>query len=219
MPGKLKKLLLKNQLTLIVDLPENDLALASMALSAGADALQLNLNGAEGSWEHDLSSIFRVREDVPVGLFIGRDLSEKEFVKLSRYPFDFINIDIGLLAGLSSKLKKFSRIVSLNEKFSISRLLELEGLGADVLDAAIISPSGKGHQLLVGDLQNYIAIVMSAGISVIIPTQRKIHLSEVPIIWDTGAKGLLLTPVVIGNSAKSIERSVKEFRIAVDDLG
>jgi hypothetical protein len=54
---------------------------------------------------------------------------------------------------------------------------------------------------------------------VIVPTQRSIRTSEVAIIADTGAKGLMLTPVVTGTIPKHVEKAVREYRIAVDDLG
>ena len=53
----------------------------------------------------------------------------------------------------------------------------------------------------------------------IIPAQRAIRPSETAIIADTGARGLMLTPVVTGTTAKHVESNTREFRVAVDDLG
>jgi len=88
----------------------------------------------------------------------------------------------------------------------------------DAIDAAIIPPNQLGKELIVGDLQNYIAIAMSSNIPVMVPTQRSIKPSEIPIIWDTGAKGLILTKVVLGDNIKSFTKAVSEYRIAVDDI-
>ncbi len=76
-----------------------------------------------------------------------------------------------------------------------------------------------GKELVIGDLQNYIAIALSSNLPVIIPTQRHIKPSEVAIVWDTGIKGLMLTRVVLGETAKTLEKAVREYRIAIDDLG
>jgi hypothetical protein len=70
----------------------------------------------------------------------------------------------------------------------------------------------------VGDLQQYIGIVISAGLPVIIPTDLAIKPSEVAILWDTGAKAVLMTPKALGKNPKAVENNVRQFRIAVDDL-
>jgi hypothetical protein len=213
---KLVNLLNKNKLTLAVALPENKLDLALAAVSGGAEALML-------SFKDDQSGIAEIikQSKVPVGLSLAPQLAKnaKKLNELAALGADFLTMEINYFIDFASKVKKASRILALNDQFSYDELIELSRLGAEAIDAAIIPVAGAGKEMVIGDLQNYISIVLSAGIPVIIPTQRALRSSEVAIISDTGAKGLLLTPVVTGTSAAHLEKAVREFRLAADDLG
>jgi hypothetical protein len=202
--SKLLKMMKEKPLTLIVHLPENKAELAEAAEAAGAEALMID----QGYDEEKILQAVKI----PVGLNAG-ELKETEL------KFDFINFPAEALAEFG-KLKKIARIASLNENYTLDKLMLVSEKEIDAVDAAIIPLHQFGKELVIGDLQNYIAITLSsAKLPVIIPTQRNIKPSEVAIIWDTGVKGLMLTRVVLGETAKSLEKAVKEYRIAIDDLG
>jgi len=216
---RLIELLVQQKMTLIVALPENNEALATAAAAAGADALQLSL---VESWQPEKAKIVEIVEQskLPVGLALGqKKLTDQALKEIAACGFDFFMADLLAVPNYSAQLTKLSRIAALNSRFSVDNLIDLGELGADALSAAIIPTSGWGKELVVGDLQNYISIVLSTGIPVIIPTERCVRPSEVAIIADTEAKGLLITPVVSGQTAKGLEKVVREFRLAVDELG
>jgi len=221
---RLTELLNINKLTLVVDLPKNDPALAEAAIAGGADALQLHLNtrgaGDFQTEKGNLTKILRATS-IPVGLLSGnpKEINQADVKQMGKMGFDFINMKREALPEYYAKIKGLARILGLGNRFTIDLVLGIGEHGADALDATIIPTTEQGKDLVVGDLQNYISIIIAAGIPVIIPTQRSIRPSEVAIISDTEAKGLMLTPVVLGTSAKHIERNVNEFRVAVDDLG
>lgn len=221
---KLVELLTKNKMTLIAALPKNDPQLAKAAIAGGADALQLHLNvKGTGDFQEEKANLEEIigLSKVPVGIVPGnkKQPDEKEIKKIIAMGFDFVNMKRENLPDYYSRIKGVSKVMGLGNRFTIDLVLGIGEHGADALDAAIIPVSEHGKDLVVGDLQNYISIVISAGIPVIIPTQRAIRSSEVAIISDTEARGLLLTPVVLGTTAKHIEKKVREFRVAVDDLG
>jgi hypothetical protein len=203
-------------MTLIVALPENDLEMAEAAIEAGADALQLDFRGEKAKPKKILD-----KADIPVGIVpSGKNLaSDKELQEIAKLGFDFISAEMGVAPAHFFSAKKISKILSLNSKFNIDQLIEISAMQSDALDAAIIPASGWGKELVVGDLQNYISIVLSANIPVIIPTQRSIRPSEVAIIADTGAKGLLLSSIVTGATPKQIAETVREYREAIDEIG
>jgi hypothetical protein len=213
---RLTELLNINKLTLIVDLPQNDPVLAEAAIAAGADALQLHYDNDQEKLKKILKST-----SIPAGIMINKpaQVEKKEVQALGKLGFDFINMKRDDLPEYYSNIKGMAKILGLGNRFTIDLVLGVGEHGADALDAAIIPTAEQGKDLVVGDLQNYISIIIAAGIPVIIPTERAIRPSEVAIISDTEAKGLMLTPVVLGTSAKHIEKNVKEFRVAVDDLG
>jgi hypothetical protein len=202
--SKLLKMLKEKPLTLIVHLPDNKVELAQAAEAAGAEALMID----QGFDEDKILKAVKI----PVGLNATEKLTGKN-------KYDFVNFPAEALLEFG-KLKKIARIAELNESYTLDKLMQVDEKEIDAVDAAIIPLHQFGKELVVGDLQNYIAITLSsAKLPVIIPTQRHIKPSEVAIIWDTGVKGLMLTRVVLGETAKSLEKAVKEYQIAIDDLG
>jgi hypothetical protein len=223
---KLVELLNKNKLTLIVSLPKNDPQLAAAAIKGGADALQLQLNVRDfGDFKSEKAGLADILElaNIPVGIMPGvkKHASQKEMQEMSRMGFDFFNMKMNNLPSYYPKIKGTNKVLvlGLGSRFTIDVVLGIGRYAADAIDAAIIPSTEAGRDLVVGDLQNYISIVISAGIPVIVPTQRAVRPSEAAIIADTGAKGLMLTPVVTGTTAKHVEANTREFRVAVDDLG
>ncbi|MFC1637514.1 hypothetical protein ACFL1W_00685 [Candidatus Margulisiibacteriota bacterium] len=221
---KLVELLNKNKLTLIVALPGNDPQLAEAAIKGGADALQLQLNVRDfGDFKSEKARLAEIHKlaKVPIGIMPGskKHASQKEMQEMIGMGFDFFNMKMDNLPDFYPKIKGPTKVLALGSRFTIDVILGIGKYAADAIDAAIIPSSEAGRNLVVGDLQNYISIVISAGIPVIVPTQRAVRPSEAAIISDTGAKGLMLTPVVTGTTAKHIEANTREFRVAVDDLG
>lgn len=202
---KLKRLLKKNKITLIVELLYNDPDLAELVQRLGADAILLD--SLDGS-DRVLNKLW-----IPAGLNLGSD-TEINISELE--PFDFVNFNISRLEEIKDFPK--TKIVSVSDNYSIDSLMNIDD-AAQAIDATIVPLTQGVKNLLVGDLQNYISIVISANLPVVIPTQRSIKPSEVAIISDAGAKGIILTKTVLGESARTYEKSIQAFRAAVDDLG
>ncbi len=228
--SKLIDALNKNILTLIVSLPENSSELARAAVEGGADALKVHINithqasGTKfGSFSEERGVLQDILDasDVPVGIVPGeKELpTEGEIGKLRDMGFDFFDIKLEFLPQWMAKVKNMGKIVALGKDYSIDNLMNVKGIGADGLEAAIISASDYGKDINVGDLQGYISIAISAGVPVIVPTQKSIKVSEVPIIADTGVKGLMIGAIVTGKTPNSIKKVTREFRTAIDDLG
>lgn len=218
---KLINLLNKNKMTIIVNVPENTTELAEAAIDGGADALLLHIQKEEFTQQKkELASIVK-NTDLPVGIAAGWEehLGKKRMNEILALGFDFFNIGLEYLSPTVMAVDTTSKILSLNSRFTLDEVVELSKSKFEAMDAAIIPSSGMGKELIIGDLQNYISIVLSAGIPVIVPTQRSIRPSEVAIVADTGARGMILTPVVTGTSVKHVKQNTQEFRVAVDDLG
>ncbi len=228
--SKLLEAFEKNLLTLIVSLPENSAELAKAAIAGGAHALKIHLNikhaasGTQfGTFREERSIIEDILEvaDIPVGIVPGEERlpTEKDMKELVALGIDFFDIKLKHLPPWMLKLKGIGKIAAIDENFSIDEILKFKGSGIDAIEAAVVPKSGYGKELISSDLQQYITLSTASGLPVVIPSQRRIAVSEVPIIWDTGAKALMIGAVVTGKTAKSIEKATKEFRFAVDDLG
>lgn len=205
--SKLLAMLKEKPLTLVVHLPENNIEMAQAAEKMGADALMVSQGYDE---EKVLDAV-----SIPVGLDLAAS-DPKSSASLLKLDFDFINFHPSHIEHYE-KFKK-TKIAMLDEEFTLDKLMSAMDKKIDAIDAAIIPIAQSPKELVVGDLQNYIAIALSSNLPVLIPTQRNIKSSEVPIIWDTGAKGLILTKVVLGDSVKSVSRVVAEYRVAIDNI-
>ncbi|OGC06304.1 hypothetical protein A2526_04185 [candidate division WOR-1 bacterium RIFOXYD2_FULL_36_8] len=192
-------------LTLIVHIPENVVDLAKAAESSGADVLIVSYDKEADKIPKEVS--------IPVGLDLSLS-APKDIESLS--GFDFINFNHNALDNYANF--KNTKVIILDDYYTLDKLMSITAKNIDAINAAIIPIRQKGKDLLVGDLQNYIAIALSSNLPVIIPTQRSIKVSEVSIIWDTGVKGLILTDVVLGKNIKLLSKAIKEYRVAIDDI-
>ncbi len=221
---RLIDLLDTKKMTLVAALAQNDPEMAEAAVAGGADALCLHINVRDfGDFKTEKEKLAAVLGtcELPVGVVTGmkKQASRHEIEEMIKMGFDFFNINIEHAPAYVPDLKQITKVMALGSRFTIDVVLGVGKFGANAIDAAIVPSSEHGKELKVGDLQNYISIVMTAGIPVIVPTQRSVKPSEVAIIADTGARGLMLTPVVTGKTAKGIKEMVQAFRVAVDDLG
>lgn len=207
----LRQLLHEKKFVLLTYLLDDSAPFARLAETAGADALISR--GDE--YVAEIASAVKI----PVGIeYTGlQQIRSKHFESIKKH-IDFITFAPAILASMP-KLNHLTKILALNEHFSLEELMRLKDQGADALDAAVLSGHLGKKELMVGDLQQYITICISSGLPVIVPTQRMIKPSEVAIIEDAGAKGILLTETVLGKTERSFEKAIQEFRIAVDDLG
>jgi len=228
--SRLIELMNRNILTLIVSLPENSPELAMAAVEAGADALKVHINikhraaGTKfGSLDDERAALQEILDvaDVPVGIVPGeKDVpGESEMKKLADMGFDFFDIKLKCLPEWMMKMKGLGRIVALEKDYAFDELMNINSVGADGVEAAIVSASEYGRELNVSDLQGYISVAISSKVPVVVPTQKAIRPSEVPIISDTGVKALMIGAVVTGKTVSSLKKATREYRIAIDDLG
>jgi len=228
--SKLTEALDRNKLTLIVSLPSNSAELAKAAVDGGADAIKVHLNiehAASGTKFGNLSEERAVLKDildvsdVPVGIVPGDKIlpTKEEMADLKTMGIDFFDIKLKFLPKWMADMKEFGRVVALEKDYAMDDLMGAKDLGVDGVEAAIVSTSDYGKDLIISDLQGYISMAISSGVPVIVPTQKSIRTSEVPIIADTGAKGLMIGAVVTGKTASSLKKATQAYRVAIDDLG
>jgi hypothetical protein len=215
--SKISKVIELNRFTLIVELAGFDAEIAHDAIEAGADVLLLNDHVEDA---HDLKACPRCI-DIPFGvnLINPKKLKPGLYEDLEKYGVDFIEYSIQTPPAQIDKVKKLGKMQSLGADYTLDKLMELKDDNADVVNATIFSKSEWGKELSVGDLQHFISICISSNVPVLVPTQKRIRPSEVSIIWDTGAKGLILTPNMLPKKKEELIEVIQEYRAAVDDLG
>jgi GTPase Era involved in 16S rRNA processing len=217
--AKLLNLLNKNTFSLLVELPKVDAVMVEAALAGGVDAILFSVSDLQELKESKKEIIRLAKEvEVPVGLSIAllQGAAEKTLKELVA-AVDFVEVAEEGIRKIK-KIKGVNKLVRLDDSSSMEELLKLSEEGAEVVDAAIIPKSRQQKEMTVGELQQYISIVISAALPVIIPTDLAIKPSEVAILWDAGAKAILLTPNILGRDPRAAEKNILQFRIAVDDL-
>jgi len=212
--SRLVSFLSKEPLTLIVKLAENTVEMAKAAEASGADAICLSYSEDKDVLRDIIDAV-----KIPVGMSLDENiLTEAEMKDFKKLGFDFIDIPLNDAPDHLLKMGGFGRILSLDPDYSELDLTRLSDRPIDGLNAAVIMPEDWGKDLNVGDLQQYITIAMSTTLPVIVPAQKSIRASEVPIIWDTGAKGIMIGGNIVGNSIESLKAVVKEYRSAMETI-
>ena len=212
--SRLVSFLSKEPLTLIVKLAENTVEMAKAAEASGADAICLSYSEDKDVLRDIIDAV-----KIPVGMSLDENiLTEAEMKDFKKLGFDFIDIPLNDAPDHLLKMGGFGKILSLDPDYSELDLTRLSDRPIDGLNAAVIMPEDWGKDLNVGDLQQYITIAMSTTLPVIVPAQKSIRASEVPIIWDTGAKGIMIGGNIVGNSIESLKAVVKEYRSAMETI-
>ncbi|MBU0687188.1 MAG: hypothetical protein KKB81_04995 [Candidatus Margulisbacteria bacterium] len=219
--AKLLNLMQSNPLTLLVSLPENTLGFAKAAVEAGADTITLVIDSYE-KYLAEKDNLFEIikKAEVPVGISLNttEDFEAADYKNMIAAGADYIAVPIIKVPPLLKEQKEIAQVYILNKDYTIDELLNIKEVDKVVLEAKISKHKESGREINVGDLQNYITMATSTHLPIIVPTEKRIHPSEVPIIWDTGVKGIELTSVVLGQSEKSLQKVTREYRMAIDDL-
>ncbi|MFC1559617.1 hypothetical protein ACFLZ2_01660 [Candidatus Margulisiibacteriota bacterium] len=227
--SKLLKLFKEKPLTLIVSLPENSAELAEAAERGGADAIKIHMNMKHaasgtvfGPFDQEKEAVKAILDKVkvPVGIVPGNEIlpAKEDMAALKKMGIDFFDLFHSRIPNWMFNLKGFGKVAALNEEYSVERLMELKDLRMDCLEAAIIPKSDYGKDLTVSDLQNYITIAVTSPLPVIVPTQKFIRTSDVPLLWDAGVAALMIGAIVAGDSSTSIHEATKKFKAEIGKL-
>jgi hypothetical protein len=188
--------------------------MAKAAEEAGAGAICMNYSDDKGVIKEIIEAV-----KIPVGMSLDENiLSEAEMNEFKKLGFDFIDIPSNDAPDHLLEKGGFGRIVALGPDYGELDLTKLSDRPIDGLDAAVIEPEEWGKDLNVGDLQQYITIAMSTTLPVIVPAQKSIKASEVPIIWDAGVKGIMIGAAITGDTPASLKAVIGEYRTAVESI-
>lgn len=216
---------------LVVSLPENSAEMAKAAIDEGATALKLHLNchhrasgtkfGSFSQERHNLDDIARVARDARchLGIMAGaeRCASREELEILSGMGFEFFDIYARDLPGHLLGFRSLRKVVAFGEDYDLEEVRALKDMGVDALEASIIPPEGYGMQLTAADLLKYRSIVNACKLPVIVPTQRKVTLDDLPLLRDTGVSSLMIGAVVTGSTVEGLRRAVRMFHTALTE--
>lgn len=216
---------------LIVSLPANSAELARAAIDEGASALKVHLNchhrasgtkfGSFSQERKTLDEICRLARDAKVhmGIMAGAEkcATREELEILSGMGFEFFDVYARDLPAHLLGIRSLRKVLAVGDDYDLEEVRALKDTGADALEASIIPADGYGKPLTASDLLKYRVLVSASKLPVIVPTQRKLTLDDLPILRDTGVSSLMIGAVVTGSTTEGLRRSVRMFRTALSE--
>ncbi|WP_045521458.1 hypothetical protein [Neobacillus niacini] len=230
MTASLKQNLTENKMTLIVSLPENRFDLARAAIQTGVDAVKLHVNvnhRASGNMFKSVESyveIFRsIRDEFsgPLGIVPGGsfgDIKQSEMEQLIALGFNFYSIYAHDKPSWMLGLDKIEKTFAISSDYSLETIGNVKHLGVTALEASIIRGEEYGSPLTFKDVLAYNWLVQHVDVPVLVPSQRKLVPSDIPLLAKAGVKAVMLGAIVIGHTEESIQHAIISFRNAIDSL-
>ena len=216
---------------LLVSITQNDPELAKIALENGADAVKVHLNCAHfasgtdfGSWEAEKENIARVAEVVkpyiPLGIVTGAEVvpPAEDLTEIRRFGFDFWDLFAHHIPPEYLKWEEMAHMSAVGPDWTPEFVKDLVSLGVNVIESSIIPRTMYRTRLTAADLCLYKRLVRSAGVPVIVPTQKKVRPDEVRFLQEVGVKGLAIGAVVTDLGKTHLGERVAAFRKAIDDI-
>ncbi len=216
---------------LLVSITQNDPKLARIALENGADAIKVHLNCAHfasgtnfGSWEAEKEKIIKVAEvvrpHIPLGIVTGAEVvpEAQELSEIRQFGFDFWDLFANHIPPEYLKWRELAHMSAVGPNWTPEFVQDLVSLGVDVIESSIIPRDLYRTRLTAADLCQYKRLVRSAGVPVIVPTQKKIRPDEVKYLQEVGVSGLAIGAVVTGLGTAYLGERVAAFRKAIDDI-
>ncbi|MDD4069782.1 MAG: hypothetical protein PHF05_04930 [Candidatus Izemoplasmatales bacterium] len=228
--NRLLKKMQESKMTLIASLPRNDYNLAKLAWESGADAIKVHANVFHNASQNDFGSLadfkaefLKILKDspVPVGLVPGgsAESSEEVMDEIVEMGFDFLSLYAHHTPATFYYDLRINNFLSVNSSYSYQEISELTNNGyADMLELSIIDKEEYGTRLNARDLSKYQTIASLSDIPCVVPSQKFMKSKDVPLLYQTGVKAVMLGAVVFGKDASNLESALKAFRKEIDQL-
>jgi len=218
--------LIRERPRLIVSLPQNDPELARAAMDGGADALKVHLNvthDASGTRFGTLDEERNRLEDIiaiglPVGIVPGvADSlpSRSDMDELARMGIDFFDLYDHDMPAWMTNFDAMTRTIAASDRTPLSAVAQVERLGFEMLEGAIIPHDGYGLPLSVADLMNYQQLRAATNLPIIVPTQRAIVPNDLPSLLQIGIDALMIGAIVTGRTPDSLRKTTSDFAEAI----
>lgn len=226
---RLRNELDRNKMTIIVALPANSPEMARSAERNGAHAIKTHINMVHraskvrfGSLEEERSALTEILQTVqiPVGLVPGAslDVSPEDIRILAAMGFDFYDMFCQFMRPQLFKVPGISVMGAVDSSYDLPTIMALGRPPLQMIEIAIIPSSGYGERLSIVDLVRYREVAAQLQVPAIIPSQRTLTAEDVPYLYETGAKALLIGVLSTGTEPDVLAEQIAAFRDAVERL-
>ncbi|MCP8615907.1 hypothetical protein [Salirhabdus salicampi] len=224
MEPHIERLLQKEDLSIIISLPDNKEELAQAAIEAGADALKFHIyahhhatgNKFKGP-EHYEHLFKQVRQDFagPIGVVIGDDIDQVRTVStqvLKNYGFNYFSLYGKDVDSTILQQNDLAKTVAVDYQFNPHHVKAIESLGVDAVELSIVRKEDYGKSLDFLDIVTYQTYRDHTSLPLIVPSQKKLIPEDLITFREIGINAVMLGAVTIGNTADSIYETVLAFR-------
>jgi hypothetical protein len=208
---------------LIVSLPANSPELARAAADGGADALKVHLRVRHEASGTQFGGLAEEREaldailslDLPTGIVPGAGdslPSRSEMDELAAMGIDFFDLYAGDMPVWLRSFDRMTRAVAIDHAASPDAVRELEAMGFEMIEAAVVPHEGYGRPLSVADLTAYRTVRRATSLPIIVPTQRAIDPEEAPVlVREAGINAVMIGAIVTGREPESLRAATQRF--------
>jgi len=226
MAGRLLSLLAEGP-RLIVSLPRNAPDLAQAAADGGAEALKVHLHLTHDASGTHFGSLAEERENLegiislglPTGIVPGageRLASLEEMRELAALGMDFFDLYAHDAPAWLVGFPGMTRGVAISTPAEADNIPDLEALGFEMIEAAIIPHGGYGSPLCAADLVGYRQVRRATRLPIIVPTQRAIRPEEVPVlVEEIGINAIMIGAIVTGLEPDTLRAATRRFAAAL----
>lgn len=219
--------LLAEKPRLIVSLPANSPELARAAADGGAEALKVHLHVRHDASGTQFGSLAQERPNLeqilalglPTGIVPGagdRLPTPEEMGELVAMGLDFFDCYAHDTPAWLMRFAGMTRAVAISSAAQCDHLGDLEALGFELIEAAIVPHAGYGKPLTVADLVGYRQVRRATALPIIVPTQRDLRPEEALILLrETGINALMIGAIVTGRAPASLRAATERFAAAM----
>jgi hypothetical protein len=229
---KLSYKLKKNKFSIILSPFNSDPKLLNILIKNNINIIKFHINITHPvsnykfkSWEEEKENIINIllenHPNITVGLVPGHikeELEEINHIELNTYV-DFIDIFIDSFTTYYLGIpKSIEKVVAINRVLDKEELEILDFLKISAIEASIIDKSQYGFKLTLEDILNYSKLVNNSPIPILIPTQKLIEPKDIKILYEIGAKGIVLGGISLTTDYENLQKKLYEFINEVNKL-
>lgn len=228
---KLSYKLKKNKFSIILSPFNSDPKLLNILIKNNINIIKFHINITHPvsnykftSWKEEKENIINIlieNPNITVGLVPGHikeELEEINHIELDTY-FDFIDIFIDSFTTYYLGIPKgIEKVVAINRVLNKEELEILDFLKISAIEASIIDKSEYALKLTLKDILNYSKLANNSPIPILIPTQKFIEPKDIRILYEIGAKGIVLGGISLTTYYENLQKKLYEFINEVNKL-
>ena len=168
-----------------------------------------------------LAEMVRAAGDRPLGVVVGTngELTSAELDELVKLGVDFVAVYPHRAPASLLKIEALGHIARLDPGYPGGPLRGLADLAVDAFAVSVGRPRESIGGFTVHDMASFRQLLETLQRPVMVASSWEIQSDDLPFFREQGVEALILTPLVLGESADSVREKVVEYHQAISALG